>query len=150
MASGNAWFLALDNEFSAAVGRLEIVHLLQFPVLHAVHGGPFYCSRVLIWQNRILPAMDLAAWLRGKQVNRTFILAAVVAYQDTRSIEPQYGSILLSELPRQIMVDDSQACSLPEKPRGWSNIAISCFDFDGKPVPILNLSHIFSDALLMI
>jgi chemotaxis signal transduction protein len=150
MASGNAWFLSLDSDFVAAVGGLEIVHLLQFPILHTVYGSPFYCKNVLIWQNRILPAMDLAAWLRGKPINRNFALAAVAAYQERQSPDPQYGAILLSELPRQIIVDDSQACDLPDKPRGWSSVAISCFDFEGKAVPVLNLPRIFSDTLLMI
>lgn len=147
--SSNAWLLALDDELPAAVGNLEIVHLLQFPALHSVPGSPFYCQNVLVWQNRILPAMDLSAWLRGRVMTRSFVLAAIAAYQNQPGDEPQYGSLLLTELPKQITVDDSQACALPEKPRGWSNIAISCFQFEDKEVPILNLPYIFSDALLM-
>lgn len=149
MTSSSAWLLSLDNDLSAAVGGLEIVHLLQFPELHPVPGSPFYCQNVLIWQNRILPAMDLSAWLRGRVVTRSFILAAVAAYQDQPGADPQYGGLLLTELPRQITVDDAQACALPERPRGWSNIAISCFEFEEKEVPILNLSYVFSDALLL-
>lgn len=150
MAETTAWLLALDRDLYAAVGKAEIVHFLEQPVFFDVPGSPFYCRRVVVWQNRVLPALDLAAWLHGKIPQRDRALVAVTVYQDSPGSTLSYGGLILSSMPLQIQVADEQACDLPQRPRTWQSIAISCFAREGQPVPILDLRYIYSDALMLV
>jgi len=45
--------------------------------------------------------------------------------------------------PRQVLVNDSQACELPREQESWRRLADACFDYGGHPVPALNLARIF-------
>ena len=150
MASSNAWILPLDSSLNVAVGEYEILHLVHFPALFSVPGAPFYCNQVLVWQNQILPAMDLAAWLQGQSQKREQKLIAIAAYTDPDSDATQYAGLLLADIPRQVPVDDSQACDLPSVPSlsAWRRIAISCCNHTERAVPIIDLPTVFSDALL--
>ena len=70
MAESTAWVLALDQQLRAAVGEREMVHLIEAPTLLEVPRSPFYCRQVLVWNDAVLPAMDLAAWLRRQPAHR--------------------------------------------------------------------------------
>lgn len=143
-----AWLLQLDDRFQAAVGEREMIHLIELPLLLEVPKAPRHCRQVLVWNEEILPAMDLAAWLAGRPVQRVHRLAGVFAYQEHPQAAPSYGALLLAALPARLRVSDEQACDLPEQPAGWRQLAVSCFKEGERPVPILDLPFIFSDALL--
>ncbi len=148
--SSGAWILALDGALRAAVGEREMVHLIETPVLLEVPLSPFYCRQVLVWNQALLPAMDLAAWLyRGQpaQRNRT-PLVGVFAYQTKPGAAPGYGALLLAGIPERARVTDGDAGPLPSQPTGWRTLAVSCFKRGGDPIPILDLPYIFSGGLL--
>ncbi len=149
MAS-TAWMLALDDRLRAAVGEHELIHLIEAPTLLEVPLSPYYCRRAILWNNLLLPAMDLAAWLRGREqpAQQERKLAGVVAYQPQMGAA-EYGVLLLSDIPARTHVSDTQACKLPEQPTGWRDLAISCFLDAETPVPILDLPLIFSGRLLV-
>ncbi|MFO7641804.1 MAG: hypothetical protein R6X17_11250 [Candidatus Competibacteraceae bacterium] len=144
---GAAWLLALDFEFRAAVGEREMVHLIETPTLLDVPWTPSYCRQILIWNNLLLPAMDLAAWLRGQPSRRDRTLAGVFAHQAQPGAEPSYGALLMAAIPERVRVTDAQACALLDQPAGWRTLAISCFQRGGQPVPILDLPFIFTGGL---
>lgn len=143
-----AWILALDGQLRAAVGERELVHLVEVPTLLEVPFCPPYCRHVLIWNDTVLPAMDLAAWLQGQPSPRSRTLAGVFAYQTQRGATPEYGALLLDGIPARIRVTNESACVLPKKPRNWRTVAISCFKQGDNAVPILDLPHIFTGGLL--
>ena len=148
MAESTAWVLALDQQLLAAVGEREMVHLIEAPTLLEVPRSPFYCRQVLVWNDAVLPAMDLAAWLRGQPAPRPQTLVGVFAYQTQPGADPEYGALLLADIPTRIRVADEQACALPQQPSDWRTLAISCFKQDDQPIPILDLPHIFGGGLL--
>lgn len=150
MASSTAWLLPLNDGLTAAVGEYEILHLLHFPALFKVPGAPYYCQNVLVWQNQILPAFDLAAWLHQEPKHQEQKLIAIAAYEDinAESDTTSYAGLLLADIPQQTVVDDEQACDLPDQPANWEKIAISCFKRDDRAIPIIDLQTIFSGALL--
>jgi chemotaxis signal transduction protein len=148
MASSNAWVLPLDDTFSAAVGEFEVAHLVHYPALFSVPGTPYYCNRVLVWQDQILPALDLGAWLRGRASQSNQNLVAVTTYPDPSSDDMCYAGLLLADIPSQLTVDDSQACDLPSAPAGWGSLAISCFRHHDRVVPIIDLQTVFSGVLM--
>lgn len=143
-----AWVLMLDSQLRAAVGERELVHLIEAPMLLEVPLSPSYCRQVLVWNNTVLPAMDVAAWLRGQPVQRQQTLAGVFAHQTRPGAIPGYGALLLAGIPTRAPVADDQACALPKQPSGWRTLAVSCFKQGTQPIPILDLPYIFSSGLL--
>ena len=148
MAESTAWVLALDQQLLAAVGEREMVHLIEAPTLLEVPRSPFYCRQVLVWNDAVLPAMDLAAWLRGQPAHRPQTLVGVFGYQTRPGADPEYGALLLANIPTRTRVTDEQACALPKQPNNWRSLAISCFQQSGHPIPILDLPRIFGGGLL--
>lgn len=142
MSRMNAWLLDLGASRRAAVGTRELLHLIDAPVTFEIPCTPTYCQRVVFWQDRMLPVMDIAAKLGALPQQTPFL--AVVGYQRQRGEYPQFGALMLASPPQQIEVSDEQACSMPEEKRDWKKLAISCFDHRGDATPVLNLNLIFS------
>ena len=148
MTSSKAWLLQLDNAVAAAVGELEVAHVLQFPKTYTIAGAPSYCQQITLWQDQILPIFDLSAWLQNKAAANDTELVAVAAYQQQAGAKPLYGGLRIVDLPRQITVDDEQACPLPVTPAGWPYVALACFNQQDNVVPILDIQALFSGHLL--
>lgn len=144
-----AWMLALDDRLRAAVGERELIHLIEAPTLLEVPLSPYYCRQAILWNNLLLPAMDLAAWLHKQpKANNNWKLAGIVAYQPAPNVALGYGALLLAAIPKRTQVTDTLACSLPECPNGWRELAISCFRQAEEAIPILDLPHLFTGGLL--
>jgi chemotaxis signal transduction protein len=126
------------------VGTRELLHLVDAPSTFSVPYTPDYCSRVVLWQERLLPVMDIAARVGNRSCNAPFL--AVVGYQQQRGEYPQFGALMLKSPPRQLAVSDDSACRLPQENAAWGDLAISCFEHQGSPVPVLNLYRLFSSA----
>lgn len=140
----NAWLLDFGGSCQAAVGLRELLHLVDTPSSFAVPCTPAYCRRVVLWQERLLPVMDIAVRLGAASAATSFL--GVVGYQRQRGEHPQFGALALASPPRQLAVTDDQACRLPEENSAWRGLAISCFEHQGVPVPVLNLNRIFGSA----
>jgi chemotaxis signal transduction protein len=138
----NAWLLDFGDTCHAAVGTRELLHLVDAPSTFAVPCTPAYCSHIVLWQERLLPVLDIAARLGG--LPRTAPFLAVVGYQHQRGEYPQFGALRLAAPPKQLAVSDEQACRLPEGSNAWRDLAISCFEYQGEAVPVLDLCRIFS------
>jgi hypothetical protein len=146
VAETTAWVLDFDGDLRAAVGEREMVHVIQSPVLFDVPQSPSYCRYVLIWQDTILPVMDLAAWLREQPGRQVCPVAGVFAYQTRPGRDIQYGALALATTPVRTRVNDTQGCVLPTQP-DWQALAISCFIEGEHSVPILDVPTIFSSTL---
>ena len=144
MSRMNAWLLDFGDACMAAVGTRELLHLVDAPATFVVPYTPEYCRRVVLWQERLLPVMDIAARLGAQP--RTAPFLAVIGYQNQRGEYPQFGALMLSSPPRQLAVSDERACRLPDENIAWRGLAISCFEHQGTAVPILNLRRIFGSA----
>ena len=145
MSSMNAWILDFGMDFKAALGARELLHLIDVPKTFTVPCTPSYCRKVVSWQGRLLPVMDVAFRLSGVSQPEQFI--AVVGYQQKRGEYPQFGAVLMTTPPRHVAVNDKQACELPETMQRWSELIISCFELQGDAVPVLNLNQLFSPPL---
>jgi chemotaxis signal transduction protein len=144
MSRMNAWLLDFGDACHAAVGTRELLHLVDAPVTFAVPCTPKYCRHVVLWQERLLPVMDISARLGARPISAPFL--AVIGYQQQRGEYPQFGALMLSSPPKQLAVSDEHACRLPEENNAWGDWAVSCFEHHGSPVPILNLRRIFDSA----
>ena len=147
MKEANAWLLSIGSGRFAAVGERELLHLAPQPEIFDVPLAPCHCMRVLPWQEQLLPVWDIAAWLGRDTGTKTLPLAAITGYQSRPRETPRLGAIALLEPPVRIQVSNSQACDLPKGEAGWHELALSCFLYEEKPVPILDLYRMFSAAL---
>jgi chemotaxis signal transduction protein len=147
MAEATACIIPLDANLYIAMGEHEMVHFVEHPVCEAIPHTPEHCQQVLWWEGEILPVMDLAGWLTGQAVERAQAAVGIVRWQERPEAAPQYGALLCTGIPQKVRVRDEQVCDLPVQPSGWKKVAISCFRHNSHPVPIVELSYIFSDAL---
>lgn len=148
MSDSNAWMIGLRGDHKAAVGEFELVHVLpDAPALNPVVKAPRHCRQVFLWQGRVLPVFDLALWLGEDADEGNDAHVGVFRYRPEPGASLHYGSLIIAGAPRQVLVNDSQACNLPEAPDSWRTLASACFDYGGRPVPILNLARIFGTLL---
>lgn len=155
MPVSNAWLLTFSNNVCAAVGSMELVHILpSVPELSEIPHSPSFCKYSISWEGHRLPVMDILTYLDNEQNNMqreacyNNSLIGVVAYIDQEKKQQAYGALLLQKLPVRIEVDDKQACNLPESPPDWSGLAISCFKYNDKvQVPIIDIQVIFSKII---
>ncbi len=140
----NAWLLDFGHDLYGAVATRVLLHLLDKPKVFSVPCTPSYCRQAVFWQDRLLPVMDIAARL-GNAPQQPDLLA-VACYMDPVEGTPRFGALALAAAPVPIQVNDNASCALPNQPAGWNRLALSCFDHQSRPVPILHLGHIFGAA----
>ena len=146
MSDATAWLLELNDGLLAAVGELELIHLLpDKPLLFELPQSPVYCRSLCVWRGEILPLMDLAARILELPTRTGEGLLAVVAFQKYPGAKIHHGALVLNAPPIRIHVNDSQSCDLPDSPVIWQDLAIACFELAERgPVPILDLVRVYS------
>jgi len=138
----NAWLLDFSQSFCAAVGTRVLLQIIDNPKLHPVPCAPQHCSSVFSWQGRLLPVVDMASILGVEP--QTPHLLAIAGYRELPGEPIRFGALLLAAPPVAIAVSDNQSCMLPEHSEVWSKFAFSCFEQQGKAIPILHLARVFS------
>lgn len=148
MSEGVAWVLGLRGGHAVAVGELELVHVLpDKPELFPVLKSPPHCDRVFLWQEQVLPVLDLARWLGEDGDGGEEEHIGIVRFRRHRGDDVCYGSLLIDGPPRQVRVRDEQSCDLPQGDDPWRRVALSCFEHGGRATPILDVARIFSRSL---
>ncbi len=145
----NAWVLPLRDQLCGAVSGVELCHLMHEPSVIYLPASPSFCRYLIRWGDRFVPVLDLASWLlEGGETMPKFL--AVVMFQDQYSGNWKHGSIVLDTVPRRVEVKASTpAVQLPQNVAKWRELFLSCFDDpEIGPVPVLNLSVLFSDLLV--
>lgn len=138
----NAWVLDFGPGLRAAVATRVLLQITDNPELHPVPCTPAHCNSVFAWQGRLLPVIDMAALLgRAPLPPRLLVVAG---YHEKPGAPVSLGAFLIAAPPSAVIVDDEQACSLPEQPAGWSELAISCFGHQGDAIPVLHLGRVFA------
>lgn len=121
------------------------IGLIDNPQVVTVPGAPYYCLGLMPWQGRQLPLIDLNTLLRAypdaNPPPSGHVL--VLAYQVAPREPLQYGAVCAPWLVRMVGVTDSQQCDLPVDSDLWPWISLSCFDYEGHAVPVLDTSRVF-------
>jgi len=148
MEDCKAWMVPLRGKHRVAVGELELVHVLPDPPeMFTVLKAPRHCRQVFLWEGHVLPIFDLSQWLGEDPRSDDNAHLGVFRYRPGPDEALRYGSLIIEGAPRQILVNDSQGCDLPADQESWRQVASSCFDYGGRPVPVLNLQRVFDFAL---
>lgn len=148
MKQAAAWLLTIAPGRQAAIGERELNHLIHEPTSYPVPQAPRHCARVIEWDGQILPVWDLACWLFDAEPADPIAVAAVVGYQRNRRERPRFGALALPAPPLRVQVRDDQACALAQDMLRWQALALSCFTHQQQRVPIIDLTQMFSTALV--
>jgi len=144
-----AWIISITDTLSAAVGEFELIHVLpDNPELFSIPTAPPYCQQIFVWQNKIIPVMNLVERF-GLEKNATpddHRVMTIFAYRTEKTALPEYGALSLNATPRRSEVSDTQACPLPAELSSWTNYVRCCFqDTESQQaIPILKLEHLFA------
>lgn len=150
--SADAWILALGADRHAAVGITEVLHILAYsPVLFRVPQAPPHCRSVILWEDRVVPVVDLRALITGgaDAVGSAGVagleqLVAIVAYQSDSSQPAEFGALLLAGLPIRATVTDADACEPDTGVVAWARFASACFRHSSYgAIPVLDLGRVF-------
>jgi chemotaxis signal transduction protein len=149
--TSRAWLLDFGKGLRAAVGAHEMSQVLLSVTLHDVPCTPAYASEVFVFQEMILPVLDVYTLIRGQRDESTAHLSAhivgLILYQLDPDDPAHYGGLRLTTLPVNLFVEDEQFCNLPEALRFWKPVAISCFNLNDNAIPIIDLGRLFSGKL---
>lgn len=150
MSGVSAWVMQLDHVLSAAVGQMELIHIVDNPELIYIPKAPSYCNHVVLWNSIVIPVLDLSAWLNDSTLVYRRNLVAIAVYRDEKGVL-KYGGLHLADTPTLVTVSNDDACNLPVSSSLWQKISISCFSNDEHaPVPIIDIPKIFSDTLISV
>jgi len=144
----SAWIISITDTVFASVGEFELVHVLpDNPSLYKVPKAPHYCQQVFVWQNKIIPVMNLAVRFGLEQESATthhFI--SIFAYRAEKTGLLEYGALSLNATPTRTEVSDEQVCKLPTDLSPWRHYFRSCFQETNTQIiiPILKLECLFA------
>ena len=143
MRKAAAWVMKVDQSLYVSVSQMELVHIINTPRSINVPQAPNFCQDVIIWNDNILPVVDLSVLGNQSGNKSTGAVIAVIIYRSMND-EIHYGGIVLTDSPELEQVDNSQMCQLPEHAKDLHTFSISCFRSKaGNEVPILDMSKIF-------
>lgn len=144
-ASAPAQLVECTRGQSAALPLHTAIELLDQLTTVDVPGAPYACDRLLRWRDQWLPLMDLGVLLNAYRTDSQVAprYALVVAWQDGPRAPLAYGALALSSPPRVVEALDANHCPLPTGSDIWPVLALSCFEHEGKPVPVLDAAALF-------
>jgi len=145
MSKAAAWVMKIDEKLYASVSRMELVHIVNKPESAHIPRAPVYCQKIIIWNDSLLPVMDLSCLLNDSKPSTACNVVAVIMYRDSRNEEIHYGGISLADTPELEYVDNTQVCEFPDNKEKLQAISLSCFKSSKMcEVPILDISKVFS------
>jgi len=137
------WLLPLDQAVNVAVGEYEFVHIVDQPEYISIPRTPEYCKHVILWNENIVPVINLSSWFYGHEQSEDAGVVAILIYNNSEG-ELLYGGIKLINIPVLDKVKNDQGCSLPGNADKWKEISLSCFkSCNGEVVPILDVAALF-------
>jgi len=147
-ARAPARLIEFDRGRHVALPVHTTIEVIERPEITGVPGAPYYMAGMLRWQERQIALLDLCTLLNAhpKAGAAPARHALVVAYQ-TAAYQPiRYAAIATTRLPQTLQVGDASQCALPPDSDLWPLIALSCFEHEGRRVPILDTGRLFGST----
>jgi CheW-like domain len=141
-----ARLLEYERGHWVALAQHATLEVLDDATVVEVPGSAYYCTGLTRWQGNWLPVIDLQVLLHAyrKEYALPSRYLLVVAYQTAAGEPLCHGAISLPSLPATVAVSDSAQCALPGDCDLWSQLALSCFEHEGRAVPILDTARLFA------
>ena len=144
MNNAAAWVMNVGEGLYVAVSRAELVHILDSPYCVRIPQAPAYCNHTAIWNDALLPIMDISYLLGHTTGSHVRDVVAVTIFKDKQG-EHHYGGIRQAAPPELEYVTNDQICTPPVHLDRLAPASVSWFlSQDGHPVPILDVANLFS------
>ncbi len=144
MSKAAAWVMELNDSLHASISQMELVHIVNDPVFIPIPRSPAFCQRVIIWNDNILPVVDLNQICDQPASSGEYKVVAVILFRNN-SNDLLYGGIALESSPVLEYVNNSQSCTIPDRAKQLQDVTLACFtSAQGHQVPILDMTRIFS------
>lgn len=146
MTMTEAWLLECGNSLALAVGDHEMAEYVQPQQTWTVPGAPDYCASIMVWQNNIVPIMDISALESGAMRHGEQSHVCILHYQEAPGQPLQHLAVRVSRAPQKVKVDDRQACEFPASLESGKlgEVTLTCFSHDGLPVLIVDIARLCS------
>jgi chemotaxis signal transduction protein len=150
-STSDGWLMHFGDNLRATIGLREMLFVLpDDQETHPVPRTHAHAASVYLWQQNLVPVIDLHRYLRGSTASGAPGMMGIVACASTEnsSSHTRLGALKMSRPPERIQVSDQQACELPaELAAAWRSISASCFRHPVHgAVPILDLAAILIPA----
>jgi len=140
-----AWILDFGRNLRAACGHHEMWQVLILPKLFSVPYTSFYCDTVLVFQDNILPVLDIVSLFAGQKIVQQNRVIGIAIYQEDPNEPIRYAGVQLADMPRSIFVGDDQVCDLSTDQPFQEPLAVSCFSHENQAIPIIDFAYLFSE-----
>lgn len=148
MSGSAAWLMDFGGGVLAAMSVTHVLHVLEdMSLVHRVPLAPAHCNRVLVWQQQLLPVVDLAQ-LKAPELTAALsqpgrAYACVLGWRIANDAT-EYGVLLTRSLPRRIVIaDDSMVAPSASEASTWQGSALSFFSYHGRTAPIIDPAPLF-------
>lgn len=144
------WVMDVGAGWHVAAGAHRVVEYLLSPPTRNLPRMPAHCLGILVWQEQMIPVLDLAPVLSQAQPQeRSVHRAVVLAYQEAPGKVVRYGALVVRAAPVEVWANDDMACPLPEDPPAFKQFSSSCFLHQEKAIPILDTARLFATTLIL-
>ena len=82
MRKAAAWVMKVDDSLYVSVSQMELVHIINTPSLIKVPQTPKFCQDIILWNDNILPVVDLSVLCNQSGNKSTGNVIAVIIYRD--------------------------------------------------------------------
>lgn len=145
--NASAWIISITPTLTVAVGEFELVHILpDKPILYKIPKSPHYCEHVIVWENKIIPVMDLSVrfGFTSTLLTTENTIIGIFAYRAEDTEKPGFGAFFMNTTPRRLEVSNTQSCDLPDTFNHWKRYVSSSFKIeDNKKIVIIRLNRLF-------
>lgn len=142
-----AWLLRVADNIQFSIGEHEATEYIDTPALHHVPMAPEYCNNILFWRDIMVPVIDMNI-LHGNSATTDYQHVMVLAYQEKEGMPLEYVAFTLASAPDKILVNDDDACELPESyPEILRPYVLSLFNYNNQVTSILDIARISTSTL---
>lgn len=142
-----AWLLSVARNIHLCIAEHEAAEYVENPPLHPIPMSPAYCKNTLLWHDRIVPLIDINV-LCGNPVKANYQNIIVTAYQAKEHSPLEYVAFVLASPPEKIIVNDDDACELPDDyPDSLTPYILSLFKHNNKLTSIIDIARLGSGSL---
>ena len=137
-----AWLLHVTDNIQFSIGEHEAAEYIETPALQHVPLAPEYCKNIIFWHDMMVPVIDMNI-LHGNSATTNYQHVMVVAYQHKDHTPLIYMAFILASAPAKILVNDDDACELPETyPESLRPYVLSVFNHNNQVASILDIARL--------
>lgn len=145
--TADAWLLCAADNIQFSIGVHEAAEYIESPVLQHVPLAPEYCKNIIFWHDMIVPVIDMNI-LHGNSATTNYQHVMVIAYQHKDHTPLAHVAFILASAPAKILVNDDDACELPESyPETLRPYVLSLFNYNNQVASILDIARLSTGDL---